>query len=146
MPRSRQVGADRQDEDTPSLFDGAGPEPSDSRQVSSSSDAGLEVGRRRRDDGARVAELGSWAPWRRRAERWIAEMAATGQEFAADDLYEALGPPVASSSQSVGSLFLKAARDGIIESVGARASKRADRNASLIRVWKGTGAPPPDAA
>lgn len=109
-------------------------------------DDGLETGRRRRDEGARTAELGSWSPWRRRAERWIEEAAATGVEFTSDDLYHSLGRPMASSPQSIGSLFLSAARRGVIRKTGYVQSRQASRNASVIATWTGTGATPPDAA
>lgn len=125
----KSLGGDTDNDTAPSLFDD-----------------GLETGRRRRDEGARVAELGSWSPWRRRAERWIVEMASTGIEFSADDLMATLGRPVASSPQSIGSLFLSASKRGLIRKTGYQASRNPSRNASVIATWVGTGATPRDDA
>lgn len=127
--RSRQVGAERQHDDTaPSLFD---PPPDD---------AGLEQGRRLRDDGRRTAELATWSPWRRKADRWIEERAGQPGDFDADDLIQAVGPPVASSKNATGPVFASAARRGLIVKTGEyRQSRRASRRASVIAVWTGTG-------
>jgi hypothetical protein len=102
-------------------------------------DDSIRHGRAARDHGVDLADHGAWTPWRDRADAWIAEMAATGVTFTADDMVACLGLPVASSPNAVGARFLKAARAGTIVKIGYRPSTRASRRASVVAVWQGIG-------
>jgi len=78
-------------------------------------------------------------PWKVRAQRAIAQLAATGDEFAADDvLLECnLRPPRRPSQLSAA--FRVAQRAGVIRAVGVRRSERPSRRGGKVRVWVGTG-------
>lgn len=98
----------------------------------------LAEARARRDSGQQEALHGTHPWWKVAAEREIERLAASGREFTADDLWEAVGSPMAGAShQAVGGLFSQACRRGLIESVGFRQSQRASRHASVLRVWRG---------
>lgn len=133
MPRSRQVGADRQDEDTPRLFDGGGSDAADNRDVS-----GLEQARRRRDDGMRAASQNTVVGWKGLAERAIRELADSGRTFTAEDVRERAGRPLGSHDNALGAAVGAAARAGLIECVGYRQAERPEAHGRILRAWRGT--------
>ena len=58
------------------------------------------------------------------------QVARSRETFTADDVLPGL-----TSRRSVGAVFSKLAREGVIVCVGATTSKRADRHGGLTRVW-----------
>ena len=100
-------------------------------------DDALAEARQRRDEGTRAASLNTWGPWRRRAEAELERLARSGREFTSDDLVDAVGLPVASSTNAVGALFRAAARRRLIVTTGATTSRRASRAGGLVRTWRG---------
>ncbi len=100
---------------------------------------GLDEGRRRRDDGARAAELNTFGPWKLAAERALADLAASGREWTSDDLLERVGLPIASSRNTVGAVIQAAVKRGDIEPVGYTQSTRPSAHGRVIRVWRGRG-------
>lgn len=101
----------------------------------------LTEGRARRDDG--MAKAGTGTPgvlssdWRDKAAEAMAELAATGEEFSADDLVEKVGPPP--HPNMLGPTFGNAARADLINAVGFRQATRASAHARVQRTWKGKG-------
>lgn len=93
-----------------------------------------DEGRRRRDDGMRTAEHTSDVRVRAALETVIRDLAATGQEFTADQVRQQVDP---ASPQLLGAAFSRAARDGIIVCVGATTSASPSRHGGLLRVWRG---------
>ncbi len=100
----------------------------------------VEAGRSRRDAGARLAENSVHTSWRLAAEEAIRRLAATGRLFTSDDLHDAVGDPPGHVN-SIGSLFLTAARRGEIVADGYRTSARAEAHARPVRLWRGTRQP-----
>lgn len=60
--------------------------------------------------------------------------AMKGREFTADDLHSIVEPPA--HDNWFGVLMAKLRCTGKIESVGAKASERPERNGGLVRVWR----------
>lgn len=99
----------------------------------------LEEGRRRRDAGMEFATHSTLISWKRVAEKRLAELAATGREFTAEDLRERVGHPLGSHDNSMGPLFGAAARRGEIVHVGYQQATRPEAHARILRVWRGAG-------
>lgn len=97
----------------------------------------LDEGQRRRDRGQQAALLSSSVGWKALAERAIAELAATGQPFTAEDLRERVGRPLGSSDNCMGAVFGTAARAGIIEPIAYTQAKRPEAAGRVLRVWRG---------
>jgi hypothetical protein len=76
-------------------------------------------------------------PWLDCATRGARELARRGQDFTADDLTE-LGVPDPDNPSRWGSLFSALKREGLITTVGYRASAKPSRNGGVTRVWRGT--------
>lgn len=79
------------------------------------------------------------ASWAARAQRAIAQLAATGEPFAADDVLVECQLPAPRRPQELGAAFRVAARAGVIEPVGVRPSTTTSRRGGITRVWVGTG-------
>lgn len=120
-PKNTAVAAGTPDDTSPTLLD----------QLT-------DDGRRRQDAGQDAALHGSDVRWRAAAERVLADLAATGAPFDAEDVRRQVGT-LASSPNAIGSLFSRAARAGLIVTVGYRVASRAERAGGLLRVWRGTG-------
>lgn len=98
----------------------------------------LAEARARRDSGRQQAVHGTHPAWKVAAEAELDRLAATGRPFTADDLWEAVGSPMASaSSNSVGALFSAACKAGRIIPIGFTQTRRASGHARVIRQWRG---------
>lgn len=73
--------------------------------------------------------------WADAAQEALAELAASGAAFTADDLRDRVGAP--SSSGALGAAFRAAAAADLIRHVGYRRSRRISRHAGVIGVWTG---------
>lgn len=98
----------------------------------------IDVARARRDAGMTVATYATDIAWTRAADRSIAELAATGEPFTAEELRAIVGPPVGSHN-AMGTVFLRAARAGIIIRVGSRQANRVEAAGRWLAMWRGTG-------
>lgn len=116
--RNSAVAAGNQ-ESTPSLFDG------------------IEEGRRLRDDGHRTALHAADVRWKAAAETALADLAASGVEFTAEDL-RARVRVLASSPNALGALISGAARRGEIVHVGYRQAQRREAHGRDLKTWRGT--------
>ena len=96
----------------------------------------LEAGRRRRDEGQQVATYATDVSWTLAADRAIADLAATGRPFTAEDLRAVVGPPVGSHN-SMGPVFMRAARAGLIVGIGYRQATRTEAAGRVLKVWRG---------
>lgn len=77
--------------------------------------------------------------WLSRAWEALQRLAATGQPFTADELHELAGDPT--NYQSVGPLFGKAARDGLIRKTGRHPNgKRPALRGTVLTEWIGAAA------
>lgn len=92
-------------------------------------------------NGMASADAAEGHEWKARADAAIAELAAGGKEFTAEDVRTRAGDP--EHANAFGSRFLQAARRGLIICVGRRKSGRASLHAHEIRVWKGAETAPP---
>lgn len=81
------------------------------------------------------------------ADTWSAEAYAVleaipqGSELTSDDLLEVVGHPDLShapnaGNNAVGSVFRKAAFNGLIRSIGITRSKQPHRKGGIVRVWQ----------
>jgi hypothetical protein len=97
----------------------------------------LEEGRRRRDDGVTVARAATHTGWRLTVDRVIADLAATGDDFTAEDVRARAGDPLASSPNTLGAAIAAAVRAGVIEQAGYQQARRPEAHARVLRVWRG---------
>ena len=111
-----QRAAEHHDDTSPTLFD-----------------AGADEGRRRRDEGVKIAAAAAHTGWRLYAERLLQELIAEGGEFTSDDLRARTGEPLGTNP----SVFGRLKRTGEIIEVGAVASRRPERHGGLVRVYRG---------
>jgi hypothetical protein len=77
--------------------------------------------------------------WAVRARRAIAQLAATGEPFAADDLLVECGLPKPRKRGQLGVAFKVARRAGVIREAGFRRSTTPSRRGGITRLWVGTG-------
>lgn len=98
----------------------------------------LEEGRRRRDDGLRVATYSTDVAWVRAADQAIRDLAAGGAPFTAEEVRRRVGPPIGSPN-AMGSRFMAAARKGVIRRHGTRQSERREAAGRWLTVWIGVG-------
>ena len=101
--------------------------------------ADLAEGRRRRDEGTEAAGSGIAgalaSAWRVKAAQAMASLAASGEEFSADDLVAIAGePPV---PNMLGAVFLAASRADQINAVGFTQAARPSARARVQRTWRG---------
>jgi hypothetical protein len=87
-----------------------------------------------RDVGVQAA-LNFDSEWRDAAQEALAELAASGLEFTADDLRDRVGEPM--SPNALGAAIRAASAADLIRHVGYRRSRRISRHAGVIGVWKG---------
>lgn len=80
------------------------------------------------------AQTDEW--WRRTCNQGIRELARRGEPFEAYDLI-GLGVPEPINSSRWGARLHNAARQGVIEAVGAGPSRRPTARGSLVRYWRG---------
>lgn len=98
----------------------------------------LEAARRRRDRGHELARFATDVAWTVAADRAIRELAATGEPFTAEELRARVGPPVGSHN-SMGPVFMRAARAGIIVGAAYRQATREAAAGRMLKVWRGAG-------
>lgn len=101
--------------------------------------AELEEALRRRDDGARAAELNTLPVYRRAFLDWWRALPA-GSEAVVDDATDAVGQPLASSRNALGGLMRAVVAEGLVERAGFVQSRKASRNGGWVMVWRRTGA------
>lgn len=85
-------------------------------------------GERRKHEGMERADAAEPDEWKARADAAIRELAASGQEFNAEDVRAIAGSP--SRPNAFGSRFLAAARAGLIVKTGYRNSTRPSLHAT----------------
>jgi len=73
--------------------------------------------------------------WSESALEELERLAGSSQDFTADDLVAEVGAP--DSPGAVGAAFSKAAKSGLIRTVGYATSRRVGRHGGLVRVWRG---------
>ena len=66
----------------------------------------------------------------------LGAMAADGRQFTSEDVTAVVGLPP-NNHNTVGALFLGAAKKGIIRKCGYRQSVRPERHAAVIALWEG---------
>lgn len=98
----------------------------------------LELGQALRDQGIARVDAAEDPAWRAAADVAIAELAASGEEFTAEDVRRIAGDPT--HPNAMGARFRAAAQAGIIRRVGYRASSRVQLHAHPIAVWVGRSA------
>jgi hypothetical protein len=76
--------------------------------------------------------------WRSCATAGLLHLAALGEPFSADRLWD-LGVPEPSHPNYLGALFIAASKQGVIRPVGFTQSHRPSRRAGVQRVWVGGG-------
>ena len=89
-----------------------------------------------RDDGASRVSDNTPGWWRNKCDAAIAQLAAKGQPFTADDVRAVTGDPP-NHPNAMGARFLTAARSKLIERVGYKRPARASRHSCLTAVWQG---------
>ena len=117
-----QRAAEHHEDTSPSLFD-----------------EGAEEGRRRRDEGVRVAAAAAHTGWKLYAERLLSELIAEGGEFTSDDLRARTGEPLGTNPSVFGALIQGAVKRGEIVQVGWATSTRPQAHARPVRVWTAKG-------
>ena len=95
----------------------------------------LELGEALKKRGMALASLAEPEDFKQRARGAMSYLIGLGVPFTADDLRELVGDP--EHPNVVGSLFSAAAKAGQIKCLGIRASSRAQRHASVQRIWIG---------
>ena len=95
----------------------------------------LDFGKALRDEGAATVEDNTPDDWRAACDNAIASLAATGQEFTAEDVRAICGDPP-NHPNAMGARFLAASRSGLLERVAYRRPARATSHASVIAVWR----------
>lgn len=96
----------------------------------------LEAARRRRDRGMEIAYYASDIAWSKAAEQAIRDLAASGDEFTAEDVRAIVGAPFGSHN-AMGSRFGHAAKTGVIRRIGSRQSTRPEAAGRWLAVWRG---------
>jgi hypothetical protein len=110
----------------------------DAEQSQHSLFAGLDEGRRHRDEGMATAVDASHPAARAAIAATIDRLASSGQTFTSDDV-RAETQPLGSSPTLVGAMFAAAARAGTIRRVGFVQTSRPEAHGRHIAVWIGTG-------
>ena len=90
----------------------------------------------RRDIGMALAEEAADIDWKDAWRQTIALLAAIGDPFCSDDVRAIAGDPW-DHPNAAGSLFTKAARDGLIRQVGYRKSDRVALHRHPVALWIG---------
>jgi len=88
-----------------------------------------------RDAGVEKVTLNTSEGYRESFNRVLGEMADTGQPFSSEDVTAVVGQP--SNPNTVGALFIGAAKRGVIRKCGYRQSTRPERHAAVIALWEG---------
>lgn len=89
-----------------------------------------------RDQGVQRADNAADPTWKQQVDAAIAQLAASGRLFTADDV-RALGVPEPASPQAWGARMLATSRSRRIVRVGYRPSMRPSVHAHPIAVWQG---------
>lgn len=92
-----------------------------------------------RDEGMERSAEAAAEEFREVGARIVAELAASGEPFNADDLRDRLeehGVPV-DRPNAVGSLFMQASRRGLIQRVGYRQTVSPSQHAHTHPLWQG---------
>jgi hypothetical protein len=88
-----------------------------------------------RDDAMRRAEENADREWKERAWGYLARFAACCETFKAEDLWKA-GLDKPREPRAIGPLFMRAAREGLIEYAGTERSVSKARHAGSASVWR----------
>jgi hypothetical protein len=88
-----------------------------------------------RDEGVARVDRATDADWKGRCDSVIRTMAQSGLPFTAEDVREWVGNPP--RQNAIGSRFLKANRDGIIDKVGYRMARRPEAHSRVVAVYEG---------
>lgn len=89
-----------------------------------------------RDAGAANALLSTHTSWRLSAEATLADLAARGVDFTAENVTAVCGDPPGHHN-AVGGLFIAASKRGEIVAVGYRPASRREAHGRILRVWRG---------
>lgn len=92
-------------------------------------------GERRKQVGMERADAAEGSRWKEAADAAIAQLAASGQEFTAEDVREVAGDP--EHFNAMGARFGAAAQAGLIRYVRHAPSSRPTLHRCAIRVWVG---------
>jgi hypothetical protein len=95
--------------------------------------ADIAEAQRRRDEGVALADEATDDFWRNTVDQAIRHFAARGEPFSQNELRELLPEP--NSPFAFGARFLKAARDGVIQPIGAVRSTKRESNCAWITQW-----------
>jgi len=95
-----------------------------------------DEGQVRADLGANAARNGVHSWWRIAAEATIADLAASGEEFTAEDVRDRVGTMVGRES-ALAAAFRVASRAGLITAVGWRTARRPEAHQRALRIWRG---------
>lgn len=93
-------------------------------------------GRARADLGGNLARLAVHTTWRVAADGAIADLAAAGEPFTAEDVRARIGGPPGHTG-AVGGAFRAASKQGLIVVCGYRPASRPDAHGRILRVWHG---------
>ena len=95
------------------------------------------TGKQLRDKGAAQVSENTCEEWVQTCDGIIMAMAAAGSEFTAEDVRGMVGDPP-HHPNAMGARFLAASKRNIIVRVGFANSKRRERHASMIAIYRGT--------
>lgn len=88
---------------------------------------------------AYYAEIAAHRGWHVAAHRIMADLAATGHPFTADDFRELMGDNQPHHPNAIGSFFRVCRKDGLIRPTGLFVDARTpSRHRAAIRQWVGT--------
>src|SRR5690348_8431813 len=87
--------------------------------------------------GMELADASEGSEWKDRADAAIRSLAASGEEFTAEDVRARAGDP--SRPNAFGARFSSAAKRGLIRRVGFRNSSRPTLHSHPVAVWRGQG-------
>lgn len=93
-------------------------------------------GRALADLGGDLARRAVHTSWRIACDGAIADLAATGEPFTAEDVRERVGVMTGRES-AMGGAFRAAAREGLILAAGWRTASRPEAHQRALRVWRG---------
>lgn len=96
--------------------------------------------------GAELAYQAAPVDWVAAAQVELARLIESGSEFTSEDITDVAGMPrgkvLSNANNSVGALFLRASREGLIEKAGRRVASRNPRsNGAKLEVWRAVRVP-----
>lgn len=97
---------------------------------------GQPLGKILRDAGIEKVTNNTPDDYRSVFERVLTTLAASREPFTSEDVTAVVGRPP-NSPNTVGALFIGAAKRGLIRKCGYRQSVRPERHAAVIALWEG---------